>query len=126
MQVRNKLTGHVSHVRNNDRDTLFGIKMGLLAIVDSTPDHKTGDVVHVPGVGVFPAMAPADLTPRWAVQPNRAGNYQIVLTIGNQVQCFDGYPKDSANCFAIPTPKHVMADYAANKVMSAEDRFNAR
>jgi hypothetical protein len=125
MRVKNKLTGNTSHVKNNDRDTLFGIKMGLLEVVDSTPDYKTGDVVHVPGRGVFPAMQPADLTPRWSVTENRAGNYQITLTRGNTVLRFDGYPKDAANCFDIPTPKHILADYKANKVMTSEDRFRA-
>lgn len=126
MQVKNKLTGHVSHVRNNDRDTLFGIKMGLLEIVDATPDHKTGDVIHVPGVGIFPAMQPSDLTPRWAVQANAGGNYQITLTRGSTVLRFDGYPNEAANCFDIPTPKHILADYKTNKVMTADDKFRER
>ncbi len=103
MQVRNKLTGATTHVKNNDTTIQALLKLGVLEVVANDP----GDWIKTPNGAVVPMMAPPP-APKWSValvgatKPDKVGELgdttripAIVFEIGNTVyERYVGPPKD--------------------------------
>lgn len=71
MQVKNKLTGDTTHVKNNDATIQALIKLGILVVVDDTP--APGEWVRTQNGAVIPAGEAAPV-PRWYVGTMSAGS----------------------------------------------------
>ena len=121
MKVRNVVTKEETHVCNNDPAILKMIKLGLLQIVDATPDYRTGDVIDT-GRGIFPAMAPPKTAQTtWGVGfTNRFKErvHAITATCSScgQHMFHDGLPEKCPVFVHCGTseraPQHVVVEYA--------------
>ena len=123
MQVCNKLTGVVTHVKNNDAGINALIKLGILEVVA----HDPGDLVRAQNGGVFPVMDPP-ATPQFVCgrvtinqridqfdqQGAPATLPAIIFTFGSrEYQAYTGDPKDAQQFFAgRHIPEDVFKQYA--------------
>jgi hypothetical protein len=98
MQVRNKITGDTTHVKNNDATIQALIKLGILEVVDASP--APGEWVRAQNGAMIPASEPAPV-PQWTVSTIQFGvNPEaipaIVFRVGTHTyEHFTGDPKDA-------------------------------
>jgi hypothetical protein len=119
MQVRNKITGEVSHSANNDPNTLALVRTGLLEFVPGT--EEKGDWVRTGNGAVLPFMPPPPPpSVGWAVgwtSPYTGNHIHVLRATCTGCQCtymYDG-PPEKAPAFLHcgrkdkPPKEHVVA-----------------
>ncbi len=115
MKVRNKLTGATTdHVRRNNETILTLVKLGVLEIVDDTPEP--GEMIRTGNGAVLPAMERAP-QPRWSVAQipvnhvNTRRVVAIVFEVGITVhEAFTGEPETIKSCGGRFSKANVPAD----------------